>query len=215
MDGYISVKDISRRSDGTYTVSVEVGNPYGCEIMEFILLDRLFDEVSVGIGNIDGEKMGLLELFSEVTGAYGSACASLAFSPCSHKALRKKLLSKRFSAEACDRAIDIIRENGYINESAIALRRAELMVEKLWGRTRIIAKLREELFCEAALRDAADYLSEVDFSESCLFVIEKKYPSLPGDRKDREKMYSALARLGFSSSDIREALGKLQDRSEI
>ena len=213
MDGYISVRDISRRGDGTYRVSVEVGNRHGREEMEFVLLDLLFEEIGVEVGEIDGEKMGLLELFSEVTGAYGSACASLAFSPCSHKALKRKLLSKSFSGEACERAIDIIREKGYINESAIALRRAELMVEKLWGRTRIISKLREELFCESALSEVFEYLAEMDFSESCLCVIEKKYPSLPCDRKEREKMYSALARLGFSSSDIRAALKKLQEKS--
>lgn len=212
MDGYISVKDISRQGDGTYMISVKVGNAYGSETMEFVLLDRFFEDLEIEIGEIDGERMGLLELFSEVTEAYESACASLAFSPCSHKALKRKLLAKRFSAQACDGAIDIIREKGYINESAIALRRAELMVEKPWGRTRIISKLKEELFCESALADVSDYLAEVDFPESCASVIEKKYPEVPADRKEREKMYSALARLGFSSSDIREALRIIQDR---
>ncbi len=214
MDGYATVKDIRRQGDGTYNVSVEVGNGYGCELMEFVLLDAFFEEVMPDIGETDEETIGLLELLSEATEAYRSACASFAYSPCSHMALRKKLLSKRFSAVASDRAIEVIRDHGFINEGQIALRRAELMAEKLWGKTRIIAKLREELFEDSALEDAAEYLSTVDFSENCARVIEKKYPILPVERKEREKMYAALSRIGFSSSDIREALKTVQERSE-
>ncbi|MBP3375733.1 MAG: RecX family transcriptional regulator [Clostridia bacterium] len=117
---------------------------------------------------------------------------------------------KGFSRSASEAAVELCESKGYIDESALATRRAELMVAKPWGRTRIFAKLREEGYSDAAMEAVAEYLDEVDFSEGCEKVIEKKFTCVPKERREREKMYASLSRLGFSSADIKAAISRIK-----
>ena len=206
MNGYATVKDITLRDDGNFLVAIEVGNGYGSESLEFVLMPEILDEIDIRIGEIDGECLCTLETGDAITRAYVSACNSISYSLCSHKALRRKLISKKHSPDAAARAVELVRKRGYINENELALRRAELMVEKLWGRTRICSKLMSEEFDDEAMSMVRDYLEEIDFGERCAEVIAKKYPVIPSERRERDKMYAALLRLGFSSTDIREAI---------
>ena len=43
-------------------------------------------------------------------------------------------------------------------------------------------------------------------------LIEKKYGGIPEDRHDRELMFASLTRMGYSSSDIRDAVRLLQNK---
>jgi len=52
----------------------------------------------------------------------------------------------------------------------------------------------------------SEYLDTVDFSEICAAVIKKKWGSFPSDRAEAQKAAAALTRLGFTSTDIREAI---------
>ena len=153
--------------------------------------------------------MARLDHLSEVTAAFSSAISSLSFGASSAKALFRKLCIKGFSRSASESAVEICRGRGYIDEEATALRRAEIMADKPWGRTRIIAKLFEEGYSEDAMNAVRDYLEEIDFADGCLRAIEKKYRVIPSDRRERERMYAALMRLGFSASDIKEALTRV------
>lgn len=211
MTGSAIVKGIARRGDSTVLVTVEVSNSSGQEGVEFILLDELFLLLDIEIGAEVGEALSDIDLYSQVTAAYSSALASFAYIPSSLRALYRKLIVKGFSKETSRAAIDIIRERGFVDEEDIAIRRAELMLEKLWGRSRILKKLCEEGFPGNVIERVSDSLDGVDFSESCKRVIEKKYTEIPEDRKERDKMYAALIRLGYSSSDIRKAISTLNE----
>ena len=211
MLGCAIVKGIVRRGDSTVLVSVEVSNDCGREIVDFILLDTLFEELMIERGDEVGDILSSLDHYSSVTAAYSSALSSLAYVQSSLKALYRKLIIKGFAKDVSREAIDIIRERGFVDEEAIAIRRAELMVEKLWGRSRILKKLFEEGFPSEIIEKVSDSLDEVDFSERCASAIAKRYSCIPDDRRERDKMYAALMRLGYSSSDIREALSQIQE----
>ena len=208
----IILKEIRHRDDLTASLLIEVGNESGSERVELVILEELLDDITLCEGEIEKESLNLLDKMASVTAAYRSALSSLGFVVSSHKALYRKLLAKGYSKEACERAIDLVREKGYIDESSLAIRRAELMVEKQRGKARIISKLYEEGFCEDALEDVREFLSEIDFSEVCATFIEKKYGDVPTERREREKMFSALMRAGFSPSEIKEALKILSDK---
>ena len=212
MRGTATVKNAAPRADSTYLISVEVANCSGREIVEFILLEELWQSLEIEIGDDVEEKLSMIDSYSTTTAAYLSACASFAYVQSSLKALHRKLLIKGFSKEASGEAIDLIRRKGFVDESAIAHRRAELMVEKLWGRSRIIAKLYEEGFTAEVIGVVSAYLDEVDFAENCERAICKKYPCLPSERKERDKMYASLLRLGYSSSDIRKAIASIMGK---
>lgn len=207
----IILKDIRRRDDGTVLISINVGNEFGSEKIELVILEELFEEISPLRESLDARQLDTLDKMAETTAAYRSALSSLGFVQSSHKALYRKLISKGHSKAACESAIMLIREKAYIDESSLALRRAELMIEKHKGKSRIIAKLYEEGFGEDALEDVKEYLHEIDFSEFCAETIKKKYGELPADRKEKEKMYASLMRAGFSGSDIKTAIRKIED----
>ena len=210
MDKSAIVKGISLRGDSTYLVSVEVSNGEESEIVEFVLLDELFEPLNIDVGDEIGNGLATLDHYSTVTAAYSSACLSFAYVQSSIKALYRKLIVKGFSKEASREAIDIVESRGFVDEENIAIRRAELMVEKLWGRSRILKKLYEEGFPASVIEGVAYELESVDFAENCRRVIEKKYHFIPDDRKERDKMYASLIRLGYSGADIRAAISKIE-----
>ena len=179
----IILKEIRHRDDGLFLVSVEVGNEFGSEQIELVILEELFEEITIEKGYIDTVQLDVLDKMAETTAAYRSALSSLGFVQSSHRALYRKLIAKGHSKTACECAIELVREKGYINESSLALRRAELMVEKHKGKSRIISKLHEEGFSKDALEDVKEYLLEVDFSASCAETIRIKYGEVPTDRK--------------------------------
>jgi len=203
------VKSIARRGDTSLLISVEIKSDCGHELVEFVVLDELYESLDLSRGDDVSELLPTLDAYTETTAAYMSACSSFAYVPSSVKALYRKLIRKGFSKESSAEAIEIVRARGFIDEEAIARRRAELMVSKLWGRSRIIRKLREEEFSDSVIKRTLDDLDGVDFAENCAKVIEKKYSRLPSERKEREKMYASLSRLGYSTADIKGAISLL------
>ena len=187
-------------------VRVLVSNPSGREESEFLVMNIHAEELSLAVGEIDESTITELEYYAEVAKAYSSACSSFAFVGGSYSALYKKLLGKGFPKDVSEDAIDCLRRTGVVREDEIALRRAQIFVEKRWGRIRIRAKLREEGFHDGSLSLAIEYLDEVDFASACAQHIEKKYGRLPTDERERRSMLVSLARMGYSSAEIREAM---------
>ncbi len=209
MNGSAEVKSITRRLDGAFCITAGVKNDSGQENIEFILLPTLFDKLEPRLGEIDVDFLDSLDYCASVSAAYLSACASLAYTQCSLKALCKKLVMKGFSKDVSLDATAIIQEQGFIDEDTIAARRTEIMLSKLWGRSKIIQKLREEGFSESTLTHAVQLLQDVDFCENCLRLIEEKYAIAPCERRERDKMYASLLRMGYSQSEIRAAIRSL------
>ncbi len=211
MSGNAYIKSLSIRPDATVCVSCTVSNDSGAELVEFVILDELISNLSLGLGEISEDVLCELDRLNEVTAAYMSACSSLAFTQSSLKALYRKLVSKGFSKEQSLEAVEIVRVRGFVNESEIAARRAELMISKLWGRARIFQKLREEGFPDSAMEEVCVLLENTDFSDNCAKLIEKKFSFLPEDRYRREKVYASLVRYGYSSKEIKKAIEIIED----
>ncbi len=207
----VSILALTRASDEAISVRVEIVGEGGQERHEFVLLEGFCRELSLAVGEIEAELVPELAYFAEVTKAYFAACASFAYIPSSLRALQKKLLIKGFARDVASDAIEELRRRGFVDESGIARRRAELMVEKHWGSTRILAKLHEEGFDESVLSETEDYLASVDFSSHCRILIEKKQTvpicgSSPEARHARDLLYASLLRMGYTASQIREAM---------
>jgi regulatory protein len=202
----LEIVSLWRMSDGRISVKVVAENNSGKETVEFILIERLYADLALEKGEIDCDTLENIEHFAEVSEAYRSACASFAYAPSSVRGLKRKLFAKGFSKDTCDEALNIMIGEGFINEDEIAIRKAQIGAGKLWGRTKIFAKLREEGFSDIAIKEADAALDEFDFDDNCRLVIRKKYGSVPDDRREMEKMYAFLSRQGYSSAEIHKAV---------
>lgn len=197
---------MSPSGDERFALKVRVSNLSGSEDVEFVLLREHVEMLEIDVGRIDEELLPELEYYGEVSRAYSSACASFAYTHSSLRALFKKLLQKGFPKDVCEDAIASVRSRGFVDEEEIALRRAQILVEKHWGASRIVMKLREEGFEDRALRSVRAYFETVDFAQRCAELILKKYGGVPEDRHERELMYASLSRMGYSSGEIRFAM---------
>ncbi len=212
---YAHLTSVCRMADGRVSVSADIGCDGECESAEFVLTDELFRSLELSGGSIPEcicekycllrEDLEALDFYASVSRAYISACASFAYSPGSYRGLLRKLVQKGFSRAVAEDAVELVRKKGFVDEESIARRRAELLAGKLWGRAKILSKLREEGFDAEAMSAALEYLGEVDFAENCAALIRKKYGDMPNDRREREKLYASLSRMGYSSSDIKKA----------
>ena len=209
--GSIQIKDIRHRSDATVVIDVTVSGAGQSENLSFTILSELYDVSALRIGEIPSDVLCDLEFWANVTAAFNSACRSIAFSQSSYMALGTKLLAKGFAKNVCEQAIELVKRRGYVNESEIAQRRAEMLVDKLWGQTRIVNKLYEEGFRDETLEGVYLYLEGVDMVGMCVSLIEKRYGYVPQDRAGRDKLSAALYRYGYSPSEIRLAFSRLTD----
>ena len=78
-------------------------------------------------------------------------------------------------------------------------------------------KLRDELYRRGVPRDYwDDALEQIqDSTEAIDAFLEKKLAGWTGDRKQLQKVTAALARRGFSWSDIRDALARYRPRRSV
>ena len=204
----IAVSSMEGRSE--LLVTVEFSSAYGSEKKKFILPTEMMDSVRLSFKNlpyeINEETLDALSTADAVAHALYRAYGMISYGACSYKKLWRKLREKGVESEIADLTVDIVKGKGYIDEDYLARRSAELCLKKYWGRSRILRKLREDGYSEDSVEVALEYLDTVDFAEQCASFIEKKYVSIPTDRYEMQKMLAAIARYGYSGSEIREAV---------
>ena len=132
----------------------------------------------------------------------------LGYGACSEKALAAKLVAKGFDRQTAREAVNEIVARGLIRPNDDAAREAQRQAAKLWGKSRVISALYEKGYSAEAVGAAMDALeaSGIDYVENCRALIRKKYAEIPTDAKARAKIVAALARYGYSMSEIKQAL---------
>ena len=124
--------------------------------------------------------------------------------PQSRKELERKL--KEWGAGEADTAAlcDRMEELGYLNDAAYAAQVVRYYSAKGFGEK----KLRDELYRRGIPRDLWDEAMEQaqDPAEAIDAFVAKKLAGKNLDRKELQKVSAALARRGYSWSDINDAL---------
>ena len=135
------------------------------------------------------------------------AVALLEYGDNSRRRLVRKLAERGFDEEIAERAVAHLEELGYLHEHDACARRAEQSVRKGWGRRRIVQDLYAQRYDRETVESVMSELeNEVDFTESCVCVIRKKFRTVPNDRDARRKMAAALMRMGYGSDEVRAAM---------
>ncbi len=121
--------------------------------------------------------------------------------------VRKKLLSRKYTAEEIDEAISVCIYYGYINDNDYA----EAYVKdgyniKKWGRKRIFSELKQKGVSTEIIEDA---LAACPILEETILLelVERKYANLSSmEQKERQKVFHALLRRGFSYNNIQKVM---------
>ena len=160
--------------------------------------EEIYDEISHASGVWEATKKGIFLL------GYGA---------CSERALLMKLYSKGFDKEIAAEAVEQIVLMGLLRAGDDASRLAEQMTKKLWGKKRIISALYEKGYSAEAVEIAINSLEDsgLDFEENCKKLVRKKYSGAELGREGQSKLYAALSRYGYSSSEIKSALLDLKE----
>lgn len=146
--------------------------------------------------------------------AYAQALRFLTLRAHSADELYKKLIKKHAPASA-HFAVERCRELGFIDDNDFAQRYAlELAERKHYGASRIRIELAAKGL-DRELIDSAVASLEVDYSQSILDIIEKKYYNCLSDEKGRRRAVAGLVRLGYSYSEIRAALAEFNCTEEL
>ena len=188
-------------------VEITVGNGENSCKETFVISARTHADMHIYKGSCTQELYDTLELESKIHAAFLRGVYILGFGNCSEKMLLSKLIQKGFDKESCSMAITRIRERGYIDDRSGAIREAEKCAQKLWGTNRIRADLIQKKYSSEDI-DAAIFALEdaqIDFEESCAKLIDKKYPALPTERTEIQKLIASISRYGYSISQIKSA----------
>lgn len=140
--------------------------------------------------------------------AYNCAVSLLSRRDHSKKELMRKLTEKGY-AEGAAQAIERLCESGYVDDERFCrLYASELVRLKGYGKRRV----EQELYLKGIDREIiSNVLDEFAFDTDKLSdIIERKYLSKMTDEKNRQEAFNALFRLGYTYSEIRDALENLQ-----
>ena len=170
-------------------------------------------------GYISGDEINEEELtaFEEAAGsrrAFNSALNSLDYRDHSEKEIRAKL-KRKHGAEYVDEAVEKLIDLDLINDQRYAENYArELFEHKKFGKIRIKSELIAKGIASDIASEAVNSLfedEEPDNIQRIVDIIEKKYYNRMNDEVGRKKVFSALQRMGYTFSDIREAMSEFSD----
>lgn len=205
------VKDVHT---GALSIAFEVTIVYNSngEEEKLSLLKQSFP-FSVG-EELTEEDVDVLRAEGEVFRAVVHGLRLLGYSDQSVRALALKLRRKGYDKITSESAAKAIESLGYINEEAQAERRARVHASKLKGKRLIISALYEDGYGKGAISSWSEK-DTTDYGALCARAIEKKGGMPPSDDVDgRRKLLQYLARRGFTSSDVREAVKILHEKTE-
>ena len=205
----ISVISICAASGDDIAVCVSVSNGEQTQKEKFVISAEAYTRMGILKGECDARTYEMLEWEAGVNSAFRRAMAILGFGACSKRMLVSKLLQKGFEKEYAVAAAERADGLGFIDDCENARREAEKCVSKLWGEVRIKASLAQKGYGSDAVESALCALEDdgVDFLENCRELIAKKYPVLPTERNEKQKLVASLMRYGYTLSQIRSALG--------
>lgn len=208
----VTVTSVCARSAGEeidVTFSVSDGEE-NREISKFTLSSRQFLTIGISKGESDTDTFDAVRRAARVWCATKKGMMLLGYGAASKKAMRMKLVSKGFDKDVALEAADALEALGLLREGDDAAELARRLAAKLWGRKRIVSELYGKGYSSEAVEKAMDELddADVDFVRNCRALIDKRYGGVPQEPDARKKLYAALCRYGYSSSEIKEAFSR-------
>lgn len=204
----MKITNIEKKSNTRYTVYVD-GEYYYIFDIEIISNNGLKVGLEVSIDFLED-----LKYQAELRKARERAYHLLSYKDHSKKELYTKLI-KNYSDEIAIQIIDKMEDLGYINDEIYAQKMAEYYLSyKNFSYKRSLFELRKKGIDEELARESLDNI-EIDVYAQIKKIIDQKYYRYLGDFKGNQKVITALLRLGFSYSDIKEVISEYDLEEDI
>ena len=202
------ITNIEKTKRGRYSIFVD-GEFY----------DALHVEIYAGadlkIGNeISEEKLYELKTKSDMKITRDKALKLLSIKDYSRKALVEKL-EKYAERYICEEIVDKMQELGLLDDEKYAMAMArDLHNLKSYGNMRIIRYLREKGIDSDLAKRAAAQFDEENENEKINALLRKKCKKPLSDRKEYEKIFAYLMRMGYNYGDIKSAMADYMENEE-
>lgn len=209
----IEIISLTPRGEDGVAVTFVVSQDSNEDFETFVISQGRFRQLKLSLGTANTDVYDEVCYYDKLFSACKIAKNALAYGDRSRKSLVNKLRMKGIEPEIAEEAVAELEAKGYLNDTAAATREAERAARKLWGKRRISAALFEKGYGEDVVRKAIYALedSEVDFVENCAELILKKYDGIPQDPKEKSKLFAAMTRYGYTSSEINSAIAKIKE----
>jgi regulatory protein len=132
-----------------------------------------------------------------------AALSLLAKRSYSSSMLYEKLLEKGYEEPQAQAAVELMHEEGYINDYEYAERLAGTLQARGYGQRRIAQAMRA--------KGLEDYIDEITLPQDDSEALTGALQKLAGKGKDPGAIHAALARRGFDYGDLRRALAGARD----
>jgi regulatory protein len=142
-----------------------------------------------------------------VEAAYAQALKLLARREHGRVELSRKLGQRGYAAEHIAEALQRLDVAGYLSEARYAQARVAELRRRRYGPLRAQAELRAQGVDEAAIADAVQ-VDDRDWYRACEEACGRTARGVPGTPVERARLQRQLATRGFTTAQIRTALGK-------
>lgn len=147
--------------------------------------------------------------------AYNKGLDFLSRRPYGTKELIKKLCEKGHEKDSAEKACERLTELGLLNDEEFArILATELLERKNYSIKRIGQELSFRGINREIVENTIDSLDN-DPHSRIIIIVKKKYMNKIGDEKGRKRTIDALMRLGYSYSDIKNALNTITDEEDF
>ena len=191
-------------------VCIDLSDGVHTDSQKHTLFTKQYADLRIKKGEINVDKYEEIVREAKIAAAYKKGLVFLGYGSHSKKTLYYKLKSRGFDDDATNEAILMLCQSGYINEDSSCLREAEKCIAKLWGKKRIVSHLYSKGFSEISINEALGELGDIDYAENCKKLILRDHKhSLTAAREDKataSKLIASLTRMGYSFSEIKNAL---------
>ncbi len=155
----------------------------------------------------------LTELLNTVSfrRAYNKGLDFLSRRPFGTKELIKKLCEKGHEKESAQKACERLIELGLLNDEEYARILANDLLER---KSYSIKRIKQELAFRGIDREIVENIVDAldnDPQKSIIILVKKKYINKLNDEKGKKRTVDALLRLGYSYSDIKNALNTISE----
>ena len=160
---------------------------------------------------VSEEEWQSLKETAEQNRAYEKALYLLEYRAHTKSELFTKLRTA-FPAEVCEHALCRIERLGLCDDEAFARDFAdELFNRKGFGKRRVAFELQKKGVDRDVIDEVLCEYEDSDPVEAIAAVINKKYSPLPEDDKKIQRVYAALARMGYGYRDIKAAVERVKN----
>lgn len=203
----ITVESLCIGQSDDITVCFELAHGDNICKEKFVISAEAYARLGLRKGESEQSVYDSVEKEAKVYSAFKKGTYVLGFGACSKNQLVSKLRSKGFDLSVANEAVERISLRGFLDENENAKREAERCCAKLWGESRIRAKLFEKRYCKDAVEQAMFFLEDsgVDFDANCKLFIDKHYRDIPRESKELQKLVAAVCRQGYSVSQVKSA----------